>query len=168
MPSRCGYTLVHAAQSTACPSINLITRKSRVNRISRLLMFKFSVPNLGVRQTCVTLVTATSALLAGISHAQHDHAATATPTTPPVSSPTALKFDSVLSRYKPMTDQKLGSWREANDTVTRIGGWRTYLKESQTPDVAAPTPANAPAAPAPVAPVAPSKANPHAVHGAKP
>ena len=131
-------------------------------------MFKFSVPKLGVRRACVTLVAATSALLAGISHAQHDHAATATLAPASVSSPTALKFDSALSRYKPMTDQKLGSWREANDTVTRIGGWRTYLKEAQTPDVVPPTPANAPAAPAPVAPVAPSKANPHAGHGAKP
>ena len=138
-------------------------------------MFKFSVPNLGVRQACVTLVAATSALLAGMSHAQHNHGATAmpVPAPAPASSPAPLSFDSVLSRYKPMTDQKLGSWREANDTVTRIGGWRTYLKEAQTPDVELPVPANAPAAPAapapaPVAPVAPSKANPHAGHGAKP
>ena len=134
-------------------------------------MFKFLVPNLGVRQACVTLVAATSALLAGMSHAQHNQAAAATPVAAPTSSPAPLSFDSVLSRYKPMTDQKLGSWREANDTVTRIGGWRTYLKEAQTPDVVLPVPANAPAAPAapaPVAPVAPSKANPHAGHGAKP
>ena len=128
------------------------------------------ISKLGARHACVTLVAATSALLAGISHAQHNHAATAmpVPAPAPASSPAPLSFDSVLSRYKPMTDQKLGSWREANDTVTRIGGWRTYLKEAQTPDVVPPTPANAPSAPAPVAPVAPSKANPHAGHGAKP
>lgn len=82
-------------------------------------------------------------LFAGLAQAQHDHAkpiatspptgsgasrtgaiaASATPNAAGTSMP--LQFESVLSRYKPMTDQKLGSWREANDTVTRIGGWRT-------------------------------------------
>ena len=36
-----------------------------------------------------------------------------------------LQFESVLSRYPDPHRPKLGSWREANDTVTRIGGWRT-------------------------------------------
>jgi hypothetical protein len=35
------------------------------------------------------------------------------------------------------------TWREANDTVTRIGGWRTYAREAQEPVPAqtAPSPA---------------------------
>ncbi len=74
-----------------------------------------------------------------------------------------LPFESTLLRYKPMTDQKLGSWRDANDTVTRIGGWRSYLKEVQTPDAKTTTPAASSATPA-----TPAAANPHAGHGVKP
>jgi hypothetical protein len=76
-----------------------------------------------------------------------------------------LPFESTLSRYKPMTDQKLGSWREANDAVTRIGGWRTYLKEAQEPDPKTVTPI---APVVPVRPVTPVPPNPHAGHGVKP
>ncbi|MBC7709446.1 MAG: hypothetical protein H7203_05265 [Rhizobacter sp.] len=81
----------------------------------------------------------------------------ATPTDAP------LAFESTLSRYKSMTDQKLGSWREANDTVMKVGGWRSYLKESQAPD-ATTTPAQTP----PLTPAIPAAPNPHAGHGAKP
>lgn len=131
-------------------------------------MFQFSFPIWGVPRVCVALVVATSASLAGVSYAQHHH----TMSTSPASSSVPLMFDSVLSRYKPMTDQKLGSWREANDTVTRIGGWRTYLKEAQAPDAKTPTPAASPVAPAapaaPATPDTPAAANPHAGHGVKP
>jgi hypothetical protein len=105
--------------------------------------------------------------LTSVGYAQHDHATPASSALSRAaeSAPVPLRFDSVLSRYKPMTDQKLGSWREANDTVARIGGWRTYLKESQTPDAAAPGATNVPAAPAAAAPTA---TKPHAGHGARP
>ena len=119
-------------------------------------------------------------LFTGVSYAQHDHAMPSAPpsamTTSTTSAPGSaadralpLQFESVLSRYKPMTVQKLGSWREANDTVTRIGGWRSYLKESQTPDAPEPTKPSVPGEPTgttkPATSVAP---NPHAGHGAKP
>jgi hypothetical protein len=129
-------------------------------------MVQCSIQKWGVRQVFSALVVVSSASLVSVSHAQHDHAASA----PPTSSPVTLKFDSVLSQYKPMTDQKLGSWRDANDTVTRIGGWRAYLKQSQTPDATRPVPA-APSVPAPSpAPsqLAPKAADPHAGHGTKP
>jgi hypothetical protein len=129
---------------------------------------------LRVRMPCA-LSAGAAMLFAGLAQAQHDHAM------PTVSSASAtmasaapgdlaaampLQFESVLSRYKAMTDQKLGSWREANDTVTRIGGWRTYLKESQAPDVVTPTAPSAGSAPA--TPQPPPAPNPHAGHGAKP
>jgi hypothetical protein len=112
-------------------------------------------------------------LLVGVADAQHAHAPPAVATASLVSAtpdaagaPASLWFDSVLSRYKPMTDQKLGSWREANDTVARIGGWRAYLKESQTPEGVLPTPTvPSPKVGAPTTPVTP---NPHAGHGVKP
>ena len=100
-------------------------------------------------------VIATAISVALRAQPAHDHAAmtkpppqVATPNAPTPSAPAAadtadaLNFASVLSRYKPMTDQKLGSWRDANDTVTRIGGWRAYLKEAQAPSATtAPMPA---------------------------
>ena len=143
-------------------------------------MFYFCPRDGGARRmrSPVAFSIGATMVFAGVAYAQHDHAmsvapqtlsaSATTPSAPPIAlgAPVPLRFDSVLSRYKPMTDQKLGSWREANDTVTRIGGWRTYLKEAQAPEVMPPsvpsiptTPTNAPT------PVAP---NPHAGHGAKP
>lgn len=147
----------------------------------------FSVSDLsGVRSIRRPVVAGVGAmlLLIGLAQAQHDHAKPTTPTPPDATiapptgttdpsarpaaggTPIPLRFDSVLSRYKPMTDQKLGLWRDANDTVTRIGGWRTYLKEAQTP--AAPATTAPSATPPPAAPGTPATPNPHAGHGAKP
>lgn len=131
-----------------------------------MVQFSFSVA--AVCRVCVRLVVPTCMLLASASYAQRNPVLPA----PPAASPTPLKFDSVLTRYKPMTDQKLGAWREANDTVARVGGWRAYLKDAQTPDVMAPgAVTNVPAAPdlaVPTVPGAPTKANPHKGHEAKP
>ena len=54
--------------------------------------------------------------------------------------PTAigLSHDSVLSRYKRFEDPPVLPWREANDTVGRIGGWKAYAQEKAegtTPNV---------------------------------
>ena len=45
-----------------------------------------------------------------------------------------LTFRSVFSNYKMMTDEPVGNWRDLNDAVGRIGGWRAYLKEAQQVD----------------------------------
>ena len=77
----------------------------------------------------------------------------------------SLKLDQRIASEGPT------SWREANDTVTRIGGWRIYAREaSQSAPESKPTPA--PAAPEPLAPAAPAvlpapAATPHA-HGGHP
>ena len=64
----------------------------------------------------------------------------ATQIKPPVATPVAvmptgnalaLRYYSAFSRYKPYRDEKATPWREANDTVTQIGGWRAYAKEAQ-------------------------------------
>ena len=64
-----------------------------------------------------------------------------------------------LAEYRRMTDETVGSWREANDNVGRIGGWRTYLREARQPDAAAsapgagkPAPATKPASEMPAGP----------------
>lgn len=71
---------------------------------------------------------------------------------PPPRTPSALRG------YRPATTPEPGQWREANENVARIGGWKTYLREAQQPD-AVPAPARAASAaptPAPTAPTAPA------------
>jgi hypothetical protein len=63
-----------------------------------------------------------------------------------------------LRRYRPATTPEVGSWREANDTVARVGGWKAYLREAQQPESAAS--AASAAAPAPVS--APIREHRHA------
>ena len=55
-----------------------------------------------------------------------------------------LTYTSTLGRYRAAGEVEVGSWREANDTVTRIGGWRAYTREASQPEA---TPAAEPAAP---------------------
>lgn len=46
--------------------------------------------------------------------------------------PTALPYRSAIAGYRPYADPQVESWREANDRVGRIGGWRAYAKEVAT------------------------------------
>jgi hypothetical protein len=67
-------------------------------------------------------------------------------------------YQSSLSRYQRYAEQPVTSWRQANDTVNRIGGWRAYAREGQQADAAA-APASSPSAPAPRAnAIAPERA----------
>ena len=71
--------------------------------------------------------------------------------------PTQLQYTSAIGTYQAYEDQPVQSWREANDRVGQIGGWRTYAKEAQ--------------AAKPVEPASsPSSSDPHAGHhgGGKP
>lgn len=84
----------------------------------------------------------------------------------------APSFRSALEGYQPFSDQEVGAWKEVNDTVGRIGGWRVYAREAQegTKPAQAPAPAQAAPAQAPAAPAAkpdpaPSRAAPrHPMH----
>lgn len=58
-------------------------------------------------------------------------------------------YRSAFEGYRAFQDAEVAPWRESNDTVGRIGGWRAYAKEAQ--GSAAPTPAPAPASAAPPA-----------------
>ena len=64
----------------------------------------------------------------------------------PKASVPGLSFESSFSQYRRLGDEKPISWRDANDTVTRIGGWRVYAREAQQPD---PAPAAKPGVAAP-------------------
>lgn len=68
----------------------------------------------------------------------------------------SVRYESTLAQFRRIGDDKPMAWREANDAVARIGGWRVYAREAQQPDpaaaekqaapVLAPAPASAPAA----------------------
>ncbi len=45
--------------------------------------------------------------------------------------PATIGFQSALDGYQPYTDEKTVPWKEANDSVGRIGGWRAYAREAQ-------------------------------------
>lgn len=49
-----------------------------------------------------------------------------------------------LPDYRPYRDEPVASWREANDTVGRIGGWKTYAKERMEPAEAPQAPKDSP------------------------
>lgn len=109
------------------------------------------------------ILPATLLLLSGVSFAQVGTSAAKS------ALPSKLQYTSALQTYKAYADQPVESWREANDRVGRIGGWRAYAKEIQTGEPAKDVPqepAKTPVAPA-KAPAAP--ADPHAGHhgGAK-
>lgn len=44
---------------------------------------------------------------------------------------------SALAGYRRLGDTAPGAWREANDAVARIGGWRAYAREASRPEPAA-------------------------------
>lgn len=62
----------------------------------------------------------------------------------------AVNYRSSLPGLRTADADKPVPWREANDIVTRIGGWRSYAREAQEPMPAAsaPTPATPASAPA--------------------
>ncbi len=62
----------------------------------------------------------TAALVAGPVAAQPPGIVTAPPA-----------WRSAFDGYQPYAEAPLAPWRESNDTVGRIGGWRAYAREAQ-------------------------------------
>lgn len=46
--------------------------------------------------------------------------------------PTQLQYSSAVGAYKAYADQPVQSWRDANDRVGQIGGWKAYAQEIKT------------------------------------
>jgi len=87
-------------------------------------------------------------MAASAAHAQsapaHATAPARTPRADPLDAQArvpAVTHRSALANYRRLGEDKPVPWKEANETVTRIGGWRTYTREAQQPD----PPASAPA-----------------------
>lgn len=92
-------------------------------------------------------LTATALIAAGAAVAQ-----TAGPgavTAPaPVTAPAqpAHAWRSAFDGYEAFADAPITSWRESNDTVGRIGGWRVYAREAAGAASAPAAPGQPPAA----------------------
>lgn len=56
------------------------------------------------------------------------------PAAPGASVP-ALNYRPVLAGYRTLPDGKATPWRQANEQVAAIGGWRAYAREAQQPAV---------------------------------
>ncbi|MBA3598244.1 MAG: hypothetical protein H0W40_12850 [Methylibium sp.] len=79
-------------------------------------------------------------------------------TVPPV------RYRSAFSGYRPLSDETVG-WKEANDEVARIGGWRAYAREANAPE--SPASAPAPGAAGDSKAPAPAEHGGHGSHGNK-
>jgi hypothetical protein len=78
------------------------------------------------------------------SSARPASTAPADPLNPQARVPPAV-YVSPLAGYRRLGEDKAVPWREANETVNRIGGWRAYAREAQQPEPTAPArPASAP------------------------
>lgn len=87
-------------------------------------------------------------------------AAQADPLDPRAAVP-AFIYQSAFAPYRALGSQELISWRQANDNVARIGGWRVYLRQAQQPEP--PSPAEQPMTTKPAE--AQADVKPEAAHG---
>jgi hypothetical protein len=106
-------------------------------------------------------------LLAAQAQAQSPASTGPDPLDPKAQVP-SVSYESTFAQFRRIGDDKPMTWREANDAVARIGGWRVYAREAQQPDPAvaeksaapaqahASAPASAPAAAAKPMPSGPS------------
>ena len=68
--------------------------------------------------------------------------------------------DSAFAGYRAAGEVEVGSWREVNEAVNRIGGWRAYAREASRPAPAAPGAPGAPIQPAPGGSIPPAPGSP--------
>ncbi len=93
----------------------------------------------------------------------------------PKASVPAMRYSSSLAQHRSGGDAKPVSWKEANDAVARIGGWRVYAREAQQSDPAStakpataaptPNPGAVPAEPAQIQPAGTTGPSSHGGHG---
>ena len=51
-----------------------------------------------------------------------------------------LTYRSALAGYRRLSEGEPIAWREANETVGRVGGWRAYAREASAPEPAGSAP----------------------------
>jgi hypothetical protein len=63
------------------------------------------------------------------------------------------QYTSPFAGYRPFKDERVGDWKNANEVVGTIGGWKVYAREASQADIKA-IPDASKAAPAPAVPTA--------------
>ncbi len=97
------------------------------------------------RMPCAVSSLLFTMLLATQAQAQSPATTRPDPLDPKAQVP-SVRYESSFAQFRRIGDDTPLAWREANDAVARIGGWRVYAREAQQPD---PTSADRPSAPAP-------------------
>jgi hypothetical protein len=79
-----------------------------------------------------------------------------------------FQYHSIFTQYQQFIEQQVLPWKDSNDTVGKIGGWRFYAREASQPDEVekATLPKPAPQTKTPDGP--PIDVSPHSGHGGKP
>jgi len=47
-----------------------------------------------------------------------------------------FQYHSIFTQYQQFIEQPVLPWKDSNDTVGKIGGWRFYAREASQPDAA--------------------------------
>jgi hypothetical protein len=86
--------------------------------------------------TAVVSVASASAIAQGAANsaASPSVSATASGTTTSGQAATPGAYQSAFEGYQAFSDEKVVGWKEANDTVGKIGGWREYAKQARSED----------------------------------
>lgn len=80
------------------------------------------------RLSFVLIALALAAPVAALA-AQPARASVRDPGEPRASVP-PVRYESAFARYRPNAEAEVRPWREQNDHVGRIGGWRVYGREA--------------------------------------
>jgi hypothetical protein len=95
------------------------------------MLINFNGCEMSLRKTVATfylVLSAVSFALPSIATAQSSLPSPASGSELKASTPDV--FRSALEGYKNHTEEKIVSWKEANDMTARVGGWRAYAKEA--------------------------------------
>lgn len=87
----------------------------------------------------IAVVVAVAAPFA-LANAQGDKTTVRDPGDPKTTVP-PVRYDSAFAGYRLNADVEVARWRDVNDNVGRIGGWRVYGREAIVDPKADPVPA---------------------------
>lgn len=75
-------------------------------------------------------------LIVSLAQTQPTSGAVATAPDNTASVGASFQYHSVFAQYQLFNEQQVLPWKNSNDTVGKIGGWRFYAREASQPDAA--------------------------------
>ena len=79
-----------------------------------------------------------------------------------------FQYHSIFTQYQQFIEQPVLPWKDSNDTVGKIGGWRFYAREASQPDAADTSTEPKPDIQTKMPDGPPVDVSPHSGHGGKP